>query len=105
MWSKWTRELNVKFQWKKRDLLRRWKLDTTTGIAGILAIISTLLLFIVIANGVARIFRSFVPWVSGPRAGEIYWYSISFGMKASVLFIILIISLFVILVHKFSQRH
>lgn len=104
MWSKWTRELNVKFQWKKRELVRRWKLDTATGVAGILVIISTLLLFIVIAGGIARIFRSFVPWVAGSRAGEIYWYSIGFGIKTSLLFIILIISLIVFLVHKFSQR-
>lgn len=104
MWSKWTRELNVKFQWTKRDLVRRWKLDTATGVAGILVIISTLLLFMVIASGIARIFRSFVPWISGSRAGEIYWYSISFGIKASFLFIILIISLIVLLAHKFSQR-
>ena len=104
MRSKWSRDFNVKFQWMKRDLMRHLKLDTPTGFAGILVIISSLLLFVVIASGIARIFRSFVPWVSGSRTGEIYWYSIGFGIKTSFLFIILVISLIVFLLHKFSER-
>lgn len=104
MWSRWTREFYIQFQWMKRDIVRRWKLDTPTGVAGILVILSAILLFIVIGSGIARIFRSFVPWVSGSRAGEIYWYSISFGIKASFLFIVFSVSLIILLLHKFSKR-
>lgn len=105
MWNKWTRSLFVEFQWMKRNLVRRWKLDTPTGVMGMLVIISALLLFIVIGSGIARIFRSLVPWVTGSRVGEIYWYSISFGIKASFLFIIFSASLIVFFLHKFSERH
>ena len=105
MWSKWMRDLNVEFQWLKRNLVRRWKLDTPTGVMGILVIISALLLFTVIGSGIARIFRSLVPWVSGSRVEEIYWYSISFGIKVSFLFIIFSASLIVFFLHKFSERH
>ena len=105
MWSRWSRDIKAELLWMKRNFVRRWQLDTPTGIMGMLVIISALLLFVVIGSGIARIFRSFVPWVSGTRVEEIYWYSISFGLKTSFLFIILSASLIIFFLRKFSERH
>ena len=69
MWRRWIRILNIELQWMKRDIIRRWRLDTPIGVMGILVLISAALLFVVIGAGFAHIFRSFVPWVSG-RIGD-----------------------------------
>lgn len=105
MFNQWTRELKLEFLWMKRNLVRRWQLDTPTGIMGMLVVISALSLFVVIGSGIARIFRSLVPWVSGSRVEEIYWYSISFGIKTSLLFVIFSASLIIFFLHKISGRN
>jgi len=71
---------------------------------GIITLISGLLLFVVIGNGVSQIYRSFVPWVSGSRVGEVYWQSIGFGIKTSFIFLIFSGSLIVFFVLKLSER-
>lgn len=104
MWRRWIRDLSVELHWMKRDILRRWRLDTPTGVLGILALISGLLLFIVIGGGFAKVFRMFVPWVSGSRVGEVYWQSIGFGIKTSFLFLIFSGSLIIFFLLKFLER-
>ncbi len=104
MWNRWIRILSIELEWMKRDLIRRWRLDTPTGFMGILLLISAVLLFVVIGAGFAYIFRSFVPWVSGSRVGEVYWYSLGFGIKASFLFLLFIGSLTMFLVFKLGER-
>lgn len=85
--------------------MRRWRLDTPTVVMGIITIISGCLLFIVIGNGISQIFRSFVPWVSGSRVGEVYWQSIGFGIKTSFIFLCFSCSLIVYILLKLSRRH
>lgn len=104
MWRRWIRNLIVELHWMKRNIIRRWRLDTPTRIVGILTLISGLLLFIVIGNGISQIYRSFVPWVSGSRVGEVYWQSIGFGVKTSFIFLIFSASLIIFFVLKVSER-
>jgi len=105
MWRKWIRNLSVEFYWMRRNIVRRWRLDTPTGVMSILILISGLLLFVVIGNGVSQIFRAFVPWVSGSRVGEVYWQSIGFGIKTSFIFIIFSGSIIIFFLLKLFRRH
>ena len=104
MWRKWIRDINIDLHWMWRNIIRRWRLDTSTGFIGILTLISGILLFIVIGSGMAKIFRSFVPWVSGSRVGEVYWYSIGFGIMTSLVFLIFCASLIIFFLLKSSGR-
>lgn len=104
MWRRLINDLSVELHWMKRDIIRRWRLDTSTGVMGILTLISGLLLFIVIGDGVAHIFRSFVPFVSGSRVGEVYWQSIGFGLKISFIFLVFSSSLIILFLLKFLER-
>lgn len=104
MRGRWTDTLKIEFHWWKRDVIRRWRLDTPIGMSGILVIVSGILLLIVLGNGAAHIFRFFVPWVSGSRIGDIYWQSIGFGIKASIIFILFCTSLIAFIAFKFSER-
>jgi len=104
MWGRWIRDLSVELYWMRRNIIRRWRLDTPTGVMGILTLISGILLFVVIGNGVSKIFRAFVPWVSGSRVGEVYWQSIGFGIKTSFIFLIFSGSLIIYFVLKLSGR-
>jgi hypothetical protein len=88
----------------RRNIIRRWRLDTPTGVMGILTLISGVFLFVVIGNGISQIFRSFVPWVSGSRVGEVYWQSIGFGIKTSFIFLIFSGSLIIFFLLKLSGR-
>ncbi|HZK53469.1 MAG TPA: hypothetical protein VFC84_04615 [Desulfosporosinus sp.] len=104
MWRRWIRELKLELHWTKRNIIRRWQLDTPIGILGIVILSSALLLIFVLGNGMAQIFRAFIPWVSGSRVGEVYWQSIGFGIKTSVLFLVFIGSLIMFFTLKFSDR-
>lgn len=104
MWRRWLRDLRLELHWKKRNVIRRWRLDTPTGVMGIIALISALLLFVIIGNGISQIFRSFVPWVSGSRVGEVYWQSIAFGIKTSFTFLIFCSSLIIFFLLRFPRR-
>lgn len=104
MWRRWIRDLEVEFYWIKRDLFRRWHLDTPLGIVGILALISGILLLIIMGEGIAHVFRSYIPWVAGSRAGALYWESIGFGFKASIIFLMFSGSLILFFMLKFFDR-
>ena len=73
MWPRWIRDLRVELYWMKRDLSRRWQLDTPTRVVGILTLILGVLLLIVIGDGVAHIFRGFIPL--GPFSLSCAWAS------------------------------
>lgn len=104
MWGRWIRDLSVELYWMRRNIIRRWRLDTPTGVMGIITLVSALALFVVIGNGISQIFRSFVPWVSGSRVGEVYWQSIGFGLKTSLIFLIFSGSLIIFFLLKISGR-
>lgn len=104
MWRRWIRDLSIELHWMRRNIMRRWRLDTPTVVMGIITLISGLLLFIVIGSGISQIFRSFVPWVSGTRVGEVYWQSIGFGIKTSFIFLCFSGSLIIFILLKLSRR-
>ncbi len=104
MWQRWLDSMKIEFHWWKRDIIRRWRLDTPLGMSGILLIISGVLLLFVLGNGAAHLFRFFVPWVSGSHIGDVYWQSIGFGIKASLTFMLFCVSLIAFIVFKLSER-
>jgi len=104
MWGRRIRNLSTELYWMRRNIIRRWRLDTPTGVMGILTLISGAVLFVVIGNGISQIFRSFVPWVSGSRVGEVYWQSIGFGIITSLIFLIFSGSLIIFFLLKMSRR-
>lgn len=98
------RELRIEIYWLKKELTRRWYLDTPLGVVGIIAVISGLALFILIAQGVAKIFRAAIPWVNGSAVGAIYWTSIGFALKVSFVFLLFCTSLIFLLWLKSRMR-
>ena len=104
MWGRVIRNLRIELYWMRRNIIRRWRLDTPIEVMGILTIISAILLIVVIGNGISQIFRSYVPWVSGSRVGEVYWQSIGFGIKTSLIFLIFSGSLIILCLHKLFGR-
>ena len=104
MWRRWIWNLSVELHWMTRNLIRRWRLDTLAGTVGILTLISGLLLLMVIADGVAHVFRAYMPWVSGSRVGEVYWQSVGYGIKTSFMFLLFSGSLIFFILLKISER-
>ena len=88
MWQRIFRELSIQFYWFKRDLVQRWRLDTPGGIVGILVLISGIVLLMTLGQGLARIFRNTIPWVTGGNMETVYWQSMiykSFGIKVGAI--------------------
>ncbi len=105
MWRRWISILYIEFYWWKRDIIRRFRLDTPTGISGILLVASAIILLFILGNGAAQIFRDYVPWISGRRIGDVYWQSISFGIKAALTFMIFSGSLIAFIIFKIIGRN
>jgi hypothetical protein len=104
MWRRWLRDVGIEWHWIKRDMIRRWSLDTPVGIMGILIIISGVLFIIIVGDAVAHVFRSFIPWLSGSSVSEIYWKSLAFGLKVSSVFLLFSGSLIIYFLLKYSNR-
>lgn len=104
MWKKVLQDLGIEFYWLKRDLLRRWPLDTPVGIVGIIALISGIIFMVIIWQGLAATFRHLVPWVAGSQVGNVYWSSVAFSLKASLVFLIFCTSLIIFMIIKLSSR-
>lgn len=104
MWSKIFQDLAVEFYWLKRDLLRRWPLDTPVGVVGIIALISGIVFMIMIWQGLAAVFRNLIPWVAGSQVGKVYWSSVAFSLKASFVFLIFCTSLIVFIIVKLTSK-
>lgn len=105
MWQRWLRELSVELYWLKKDIIRRWHLDTPVGVVGILALTSGLIFLVILGQGLASLFQNMIPWVAGSRAGEVYWSSVGFSIKASFVFLIFCCTLIVFILLKiFNHR-
>ncbi len=100
----WLRELEIEWFWLKKDLLRRWRLDSPVGVMGIIAIISGFALFIVMGQGIAEVIRGAIPWVAGSRVSATYWTSIGYAFKASLIFLVFCGSLIVFFLLKLFYR-
>lgn len=104
MLNRFVRELKIEFYWMKKQITRRWRLDTPVGVVGIITVISGLGLFLLIGQGVAKVFRAAIPWVTGTSVGSIYWSSIGFALKASFMFLLFSTSLLILLWLKTHYR-
>lgn len=104
MWRRWLADLRVRLYWLKKDLLRHWQLDTPTGVVGILTVIFGLTLFVSLAQGLAKMFRLFIPWVTGANISEAYWSSVGFAIKTSFVFLAFCVLVLLLFVLKFSKR-
>jgi len=100
MWRRILRELAIEIYWMKKVMVRRWNLDTPTGVMGVLVLISGLALLVIIAQGATTIFQAFIPYVSGPRIGQTYWSSVSFGIKVSLTLLLFFSSFIIFLMLK-----
>lgn len=104
MWRRILREIVIELYWVKKKILRYWQQRTPVGVMGILTIIFGLALFIIIAQGLARIYQLFIPYVSGVKIGQAYWSSIGFGIKTSFIFLLFLSSLIVFIMLRFFWR-
>lgn len=99
-WLWFSREL----YWLKQQLKWRWHLDTPLGLMGILAVVLGVGLLVTLGQALTGLFRNTIPWVAGSRISAVYWQSVAFGMKASILFVMFTVSLIVFVVLKLNQR-
>lgn len=98
------RELRIEFYWVKKELTRRWHLDTPIGIVGVIVLLSGLGLFLLIGQGIAKIFRAAIPWVAGNSVSTIYWSSIGLALKVSFVFLVFATSLLLLFWLKTHYR-
>lgn len=104
MWHRLIRELRIETYWMKKEMIRRWHLDTPVGVVGIIALLSGVALFMIIGQGIAKVIRGAIPWVAGSTVGAVYWSSIGFALKASFIFLLFCSSLIVFSLLKTYYR-
>lgn len=104
MWERIRRELLIEYYWWKRHATKKRRLDSPLGVMGILPITLGIVLMIIIGQAFAAFFRNMIPLVSGTQLAGAYWSSIFFALKASLVFIFLIVFMIVILFLKLTQR-
>jgi len=104
MWERIRRELLMEYYWWKRHAVKKWRLDSPLGVMGILFIVSGIFLMIIIGQAFAAVFRNLIPLVAGTQVAGVYWSSILFALKISLVFITFFISLIVLLFLKFFGR-
>ncbi|MFA6807615.1 MAG: hypothetical protein WCR27_01350 [Eubacteriales bacterium] len=104
MWERFRRELQIEYYWYKRHSVKNSRLNSPVGFMGILCVGSGIILMIIIGQAFASIFRNLIPIVSGTQVTGVYWNSIIFALKLSLIFMIFIISLVGTLFYKFYRR-
>jgi hypothetical protein len=103
-WHRIVRELKIEIYWLKKEMTRRWHLDSPIGVMGIIVVLSGAALFIMIGQGIARIIRGSIPWVAGSTVGAVYWSSIGFAIKVSFTFLIFCVSIILFIFLKMNYR-
>ncbi|NLI91198.1 MAG: hypothetical protein GX434_03030 [Peptococcaceae bacterium] len=104
MWKRIRRELLIEYYWWKRHTAKKYPLDSPLGLMGILFMMSGFFLMIIIGQAFAAIFRNMIPVVNGSQVAGVYWSSLFFALKISVVFMVFVISLIFILYFKFFGR-
>lgn len=104
MWERIRRELLVEYYWWKRHKVKKHYGDSSLGVMGILLIITGIILMIIVGQAFAAFFRNIIPLVSGSQVAGTYWSSFFLALKASVVFMVFLVSLVFILFHRFSGR-
>lgn len=104
MRRRWIREIGMELFWLKKDLIRRWRMDTPTGIMGIIAVISAFVLLLFMVQGIAMIIRGAIPWVAGSKVSTLYWASLGYALKTTLVFLVFCTSLIVFFILKLFYR-
>lgn len=108
MWERIRRDILIEYYWWRRHTGRRnvgkkWRMDSPLGVMGILFITSGIIVMIIIGQAFAAMFRNMMPLVTGTSVAGTYWSSIIFALKMSMFLIVFIISFIAILYYKFSS--
>jgi len=104
VWKRIRRELLIEYYWWKRHTVKKWPLDSPFGLMGILFITSGILLMVILGQAFAAIFRNMIPMVNGTQVAGVYWSSIFFALKISIVFMICFVTMIFILYFKFFGR-
>lgn len=104
MWERIRREMLIEYYWWKRHAGKKRRLDSQLGVMGILPIALGIILMIIIGQAFAAFFRNMIPLVGGSQVAETYWASVFFAIKASLVLMLLLISLIGILIYRFFRR-
>ncbi len=108
MWERIRREIIIEYYWwrrhtGRRNVSKKWRLDSPLGVMGILFISSGIIVTIIIGQAFAAMFRNMMPLVTGTAVAGTYWSSIIFAFKMSMFLIVFISSFIAILYYKFSS--
>lgn len=108
MWERIRRDILIEYYWWRRHTGRRnvgkkWRMDSPLGVMGILLITSGIIVMIIIGQAFAAMFRNMMPLVTGTSVAGTYWSSIVFALKMSMFLIVFISSFIAILYYKFSS--
>lgn len=104
MRHRWIREMGMELFWLKKELTRRWRMDTPAGIMGIIAVVSAFVLLIFMIQGIAMVFRGAIPWVAGSKVSALYWTSLGYAIKTSLVFLVFCTSMIIFFVLKIFYR-
>ncbi|MEA4901294.1 hypothetical protein [Desulfitobacterium sp.] len=97
-------EIKIELYWFKKELSRRFRMDTPIGIMGIIALISGALLLLSLIQGIAAVIRGAIPWVAGSNVSSIYWSSFGYALKISLIFIAFSVSITLFFLLKIFHR-
>ncbi|AHF05754.1 hypothetical protein [Desulfitobacterium metallireducens] len=104
MRHRWIHEIGMEIFWMKKELIRRWRMDTPTGIMGIIAVTSGFVLLIFMVQGIAMVIRGAIPWVAGSKVSALYWSSLGYALKATLAFLVFCTSIIVFILLKIFYR-
>lgn len=104
MRHRWIHEIEIEIFWMKRKLIQRWRMDTPSGIMGIIVVISGIVLFVFMVQGVAMVIRGAMPWVAGSKVSSIYWSSLGYALKAALAFLVFCTSVIIFFLIKLFNR-
>lgn len=88
----------------KQDIMKRLRLNTSTGLIGMVMGIAGIMLLTTLVMGFAKVYRNMFLWVSGSRVNEVYWESIRFGLQAGVFLLLFCGSVIIYFIVKGNSR-
>ena len=111
MWERFRRWVTIEYYWRKRQRQRnnirtgspnRRQRSMVLPIA--VVVLAGVGLAILLSRIIASIYRSFIPFVSGPQIADAYWASIASALKLSLVFVGIIAVCLVLLFMKLIKR-
>ena len=110
MWERFKRWLYIEYYWWKRKRGRAKARSRSSGrgaggpVSAVIVMGTVVVFSVLLSRVIASVYRSFIPFVSGPQIADAYWASIAAALKLSLVFIgIAGVSIF-LLVMRFLKR-